>query len=142
VHPGHKMLMDYFSCSDGPSAVSIKSTQGHVTPNFCFASIGICGSRSAFLCNRGVKHRCTIFILGWARIGFHKKCAGTRYIDLLFLHPMGSAGHVVHSVHSGCETVTHYFSCSDGTGTYLTKNELRHVTPNLCFYIRWDLRVM
>jgi hypothetical protein len=44
-------------------------------------------------------------LLGWDRYGFHKKCAGTRYTKLLFLHPMGSAGHVVHSGASGVRNV-------------------------------------
>jgi hypothetical protein len=35
------------------------------------------------------------FIPGWARRGSHKKCAGTRYAQLVFLHPMGSMIHVV-----------------------------------------------
>jgi hypothetical protein len=44
-------------------------------------------------------------MLWWDRYGFHKKHAGTRYAELVFLHPMGSAGHIVHSGH---ETSTHY----------------------------------
>jgi hypothetical protein len=43
--------MHYFSCLSGPGTVSIKSAQGHITLNLCFASGGICGSRSAFLCD-------------------------------------------------------------------------------------------
>jgi hypothetical protein len=31
-----KMSTQYFSCSGGPDAVSIKSTPGHVTLNFVF----------------------------------------------------------------------------------------------------------
>jgi hypothetical protein len=40
-------------------------------------------------------------MLGWSRSHFLKKCDGARYAELVFLHPMGSAGHVVHSVASG-----------------------------------------
>jgi hypothetical protein len=32
-----------------------------------------------------------------ARCGFHKKYVKTRYTELVFLHPVRYAGHVVHS---------------------------------------------
>jgi hypothetical protein len=35
-------------------------------------------------------------MLGWDRYGFDNKCIGTRYAEHLFLHLLGSAGHVVH----------------------------------------------
>jgi hypothetical protein len=41
------------------------------------------------------------FILGWDRCGFNKKRAETRYAKLLFLLPLESEGHVVHSDASG-----------------------------------------
>jgi hypothetical protein len=34
--------------------------------------------------------------------------------------------------------LTHYFSWSCGTGTYSRKCAPGHITPNLCFCIRWD----
>jgi hypothetical protein len=37
------------------------------------------------------------FMLGWDQYGLDKKCTGTRYAKLVFLQPVGYAGHVVHS---------------------------------------------
>jgi hypothetical protein len=42
----------------------------------------------------------------------------------------------------GHKTLMHYFLCSGGTGTGSTKSTPGHVRPNLCFCIRWDMRVM
>jgi hypothetical protein len=35
-------------------------------------------------------------MLGWAQCDFHNKRAGTRYVELVFLHLVGSAGLVVY----------------------------------------------
>jgi hypothetical protein len=56
-----------------------------------------------------VKHRHTILMLGWAWCGFHKKHIGTCNAKHVFLHPVVTAGHVVHSSGSGHKTSTHYY---------------------------------
>jgi hypothetical protein len=73
------------------------------------------------------------FKIGWDQYRFDKKRSGTRYAELVFLHPVGSAGHVVHSDASGRVMSMHYFSCSCGPGAISIKSAPGHVTPNLCF---------
>jgi hypothetical protein len=36
-------------------------------------------------------------MLEWARCGFHKNGAETRYAELVFLHSVEFTGHVVHN---------------------------------------------
>jgi hypothetical protein len=48
-------------------------------------------------------------MLRWTRCAFHEKRAATRYTELVFLHPVGSAGHVVHSSGSGARNVDALF---------------------------------
>jgi hypothetical protein len=64
-------------------------------------------------------------MLGWARCAFHKKHVGTRYIELVFLHPVGSAAYIMYFGASGRETSTHYFSCSSGPGVVSIRNASR-----------------
>jgi hypothetical protein len=44
-------------------------------------------------------------MLGLARCDFHKKHAKIRYVELVFLHPVGSVGHVVDSYASNPRNV-------------------------------------
>jgi hypothetical protein len=48
-------------------------------------------------------------MLGWDWYGFNKKHTGTHYTELLFLHLVGSAGHIVHSSVSRASNVDALF---------------------------------
>jgi hypothetical protein len=123
-----------------------------------FASVGISGSRRALRCVRCAKHRRIIFLARLAPVqipqktrrdtlrqicvfAFQKKCVGTHYAELLFCIRWDPWVTYCIAVRPGCETSMHYFSCSGGTGTDSRKCASRHVLPNLCFCIRWDMRV-
>jgi hypothetical protein len=70
-----------------------------------------------------------------------KKGVATYYFVLVFLYPLQSLGHLVHSGAFDCETLMHYFSCSGGTVADTTKSAPGHVASNLCFCIPCDLLV-
>jgi hypothetical protein len=105
VHSGHKTLTHYFSSLGGTGTDSTKSILRHVTSNLCFPSGGICGSCSACWCVWGMKYRHTIF---HARVGPVRIQQNARWDTLrrsLFFHPVGSAGHVVHSDATGARII-------------------------------------
>jgi hypothetical protein len=70
-----------------------------------FASGGICGSRNAFQCVQGAKRQHTIFHVQVGPLRIQQNCTETRYTELVFLHPLGSMGHVVHSRAFGARNV-------------------------------------
>jgi hypothetical protein len=62
-----------------------------------------------------------------------KKCNGTLYAQLEFLHPTRSMAHVVSSGASGKRKASmNYFSCSGGSDAH----------PEIMFYIQIDLWIM
>jgi hypothetical protein len=71
------------------------------------------------------------FMLGWDRYRFDKKRVGTCYTELVLLHPVGSTGHVLHSVAYGIPNVNALFSYSGGTKSDSTKSAHGHVTLNM-----------
>jgi hypothetical protein len=101
VHSGASRARNFdalFFMLDGPDAVSIRSALGHVTPKLCFCiwwylrvtqnipvHLGHETSTHYFLCSRGP---------GAVSI---KSARGTHYAKLVFLYPMRSTGHAVHS---------------------------------------------
>jgi hypothetical protein len=89
----------------------------------------------------GMKCRCTIFHARVGRCGFHKKGVGTRYVEPVFLHPVGSVGHVVHSGVFGARNIDALLFMLGWLVVVSIKSMLGHVSPNFCFCIRWDLWV-
>jgi hypothetical protein len=151
VHSGvsgaRKIDTLFFMFGLGPIWIQQKARRDTIRRTCVFASAGICGSRSAFRCVQGAKRGHTIFSSSRG-IWIHKRHVETRYATLVSLHSLGSTGHAMHSgasrvrnVRLGHEMMMHIFSCSGGTDLDSTKSTTGHVTLNLCFRIRWYLRV-
>jgi hypothetical protein len=76
----------------------------------CVLATGrICGSCSAFWCVWGTKHRRTIFNSRLDPVWIPRKCSGTRYVELVFSHPVRSAGRIVLSGACGVRNVDTLF---------------------------------
>jgi hypothetical protein len=69
-------------------------------------------------------------MLGWDWYRFDKKCVGICYAELVFLHPVGSVGHVVFFGASRARNVDAHFSCSGGRCGFLRKRDgTRYAEP-------------
>jgi hypothetical protein len=119
----------------------IKRVGTRYTKLVCFASGRIYESRSSFWGGQAANVDTLFFVLEWDRYRFDKKRTETHNTELVFLHPVGSVGHVVHSVAFGAQNVLHYISCWGGPGVVSIKSAPGLITPNFSFCIRWYLRV-
>jgi hypothetical protein len=71
-----------------------------------------------------------------ALCSFHKKHARTNYAKLEFFHPVGSAGHVVHSSAFGVRNINTLFFILRCASAVSIKSARGQVTLNLCLCIQ------
>jgi hypothetical protein len=82
----------------------------------------------------GVQNIDTLFfMLEWERYGFHKKSTGTRYAELIFLHPVGSVGQVVNFVASSAWNIGTLFLIQSGPGEVSIKSAPASGLDGWCF---------
>jgi hypothetical protein len=77
-------------------------------------------------------------MLGWDWYGHDKTCAGSGFTEIVFLHPVGTAGHVVHSVASEVRNVDATFHARVGLVRIQQRAHQVKLHQN-CVFIRWDL---
>jgi hypothetical protein len=73
------------------------------------------------------------FMLGWAWCNFQKKHTRTRYAELVFLHLVGSVGHVVHYSAFGARNIDALFFILRWAQCGLHKNCVRTRYTKLVF---------
>jgi hypothetical protein len=67
-------------------------------PTLCFSPLVLSTGHVMLSSASGAQNiTALLFIFGWDRFIFNKKRFGTCYAELVFLHAVGVAAHVVHS---------------------------------------------
>jgi hypothetical protein len=138
---GVKHRHTIFHAHFGPVQIAENESWDKVHQTCIFGSGGIYGSRSALRCVWGAKHQRTIFLAQVDRYGFHKKHMRAAYTELVFLHPVAYVGHVLHFGASGAQNVDALYFMLEWDQCSFHKSTSGQITSNLCFCIRWDLRV-
>jgi hypothetical protein len=92
-----------------PIRIPLKARRDTLHQTCLFASDGICGSCSAFMCVWGVMQRRTILHAHVGLVRIPKKRDRRRYVKLAFLHPVGSTGHIVHCSASRAQNLNALF---------------------------------
>jgi hypothetical protein len=95
------MLAHYVFCSSGTGTDFTKACWKMLHQTCVFASSGICGSIVHSSESTVQNVDAVYFMLGWDQNGFLKRCARTRYAELIFSHLVGYAGRIVHSAKFG-----------------------------------------
>jgi hypothetical protein len=98
VCPRYERSTHYFSWLGGPGAVSIKKHVGtRYAEHVLLHPLKSVGPIVHFGASGAQNVYALFFMLRWARCGFHKKSSRIGDAELVFLYPVGSEGHVVHS---------------------------------------------
>jgi hypothetical protein len=119
-----------------------KSVAGHVMLNPYFCIRWYLWATYCIL----VHHVCEILThyfscSGGTGVDRTKKCVETRYVVLVFLHPVRSVGHIEWSIMSEAQNVDALFFMLEWVWVDRTKSTSRQVMLNLYFCIRWGLCV-
>jgi hypothetical protein len=81
------------------------------------------------------------FMLGRDQYGLYKKRVSTRYVELVFLHPVGSAVHIVHSGATRARNMDTLFLILGWNWDGFDKKHAGTCYVELVFCIWWDLWV-